>query len=75
MIRIYNNHTLQTNQRHLKSHRAFLVTIHMKVNKSKATSFLFLFNMIAKLNGRKVMQNKTNTNTELPQTMGSTLTN
>ena len=32
-----------------KSHRAFIVKIHLYDNKSKATSFLFLFKMIAKL--------------------------
>ena len=32
-----------------KSHTTFIVTIHMLDNNSKATSFLFLFKMIAKL--------------------------
>ena len=32
-----------------KSHITFIVTVHLKSNNSKATSFLFLFKMIAKL--------------------------
>ena len=46
----------------------FTLTIHPKDNKSKATSSLFLFNMIAKL----VMHTKTKTNTEPPQTIEGT---
>ena len=34
-----------------KSHRTFTVTRHPKDNKSKATSSLLLFKMIAKLEG------------------------
>ena len=32
-----------------KSHRTFIVTIHLQDNISKATSFVFLFKMIGKL--------------------------
>ena len=53
MFRKYHNHALcvQTHGTSTgtvkKSHRTFIVTIHLKDNNSKATSFLFLFKMIS----------------------------
>ena len=44
----YHNHTLQTNPRHHQEEPQ-IVAIHMLDNNSKATSFLFRFKIIAKL--------------------------
>ena len=42
-------HCIPTHGTASKSHKTFIVTIHPQDNNSKATSFLFLFKMIAKL--------------------------
>ena len=51
MFRKYHNHALCVPTHGTgtvkRSHRAFIVTIHLKDNNSKATSFLFLFKMIS----------------------------
>ena len=50
MIRKYHNYTLQTNPWQLEEEpQNITITKHLYDNKSKATRFLFLFKMIAKL--------------------------
>ena len=56
-------------------HRTFTVRRHLSDNKSKATSSLFLFNTIAKLERTQSNAIKKMTNTEIPQPMGSTANN
>ena len=80
MIKKNNNHMPQSNYGIVKkSHIMSTVTRHPRDKKSKSTSSLFLFKMIAKLERTQsnAQQNKTKTNTEPPppQPMGSTPNN
>ena len=73
MIRKYHNHTLQTNPWHREEEPQNIYSNNTYVRQySKATNFLFLFKMIAKLGWTQSNAYKTKINRELPQTMGST---
>ena len=72
MIRKYHNHTQQANPPHREEEPQNFYNNNTSVRQCKVTSFIFLFERIAKPEQTQSMHNKTNTNTELPQTMGTT---
>ena len=72
MIRKYNNQTLQTNKRYREEgQRTLTVTRHQEDKESKSTSSL----SSSTLEGHRVLNNKTRTKIEPPQTMGATINN
>ena len=75
MIRKYHNHTLQTNPRHREEEPRTLRAMRQEDNLSKATSSLFIIEMIAKLERtpHTALQNKVETQNS--NTMGTTINN
>ena len=76
MIRKYHNHSLHTSPwRHKKSHRTLTANRHQEEILNKVTSSLSLslfgIKMIAKLEGPKVLYNKTMTKHRTPTNNGS----
>ena len=71
MISEYHNHTLQANLRHLgdELQKNYIQTTSEK-KQSKASGFLFLVRMVAKLERHSVMQNKQGPNAETTQAIG-----